>query len=100
MKKETIAKREVEMKKFKFDTRDTGDNDDDGLLEELGGLEDSEEELEKDGGRGDIIDNDEPVKYYNDEFKRELEAYRKMKKENLYQEPTVDGNLDQVFSNF
>jgi hypothetical protein len=45
MKKETMAKREKEnkeMQKFKFDAGD--DDGEDGLLEELGGLEDSEEE--------------------------------------------------------
>ena len=97
MKKETQAKRDQEtkeMKKFKFDA---GENDDDGLLEELGGLEDSEEELEK---QEEVAEENEPVKYYNDEFKRELEQYRQMKKENVYQQPTVDGNLNQIFNNF
>ncbi len=46
MKKENNAKRDKDqkgMQKFKIDHVDYGD---DGLLEELGGLEDSEEEQE------------------------------------------------------
>ena len=51
------------MKKFKMDT---GDNNDDGddLLEELGGLEDDE------------VIEEQPVRYFNEEFKQQLAAYR------------------------
>ena len=57
MKRETMEKREKEMKKFKMDT---GDNNDDGddLLEELGGLEDDE------------VIEEQPVRYFNEEFKQ------------------------------
>jgi hypothetical protein len=73
MKRETIAKREnamKEMKKFKFDA---GGDDDDGLLEELGGLEDDEEELE---AAEEEPQAEEEDGYFNESFKRELEAYR------------------------
>ena len=42
----------------------------------------------------------EPEHFYNTDFKKELEAYRQIKKQTMLQEPTVESNLDQIFSNF
>ena len=89
MKRENQEKREQEMKRFKIEAGPAG-----ALLEdeELGGLEDSdEEEVEK-------VDFLAPTeKLYNDHFKQELEAYRRHKKAQMNQVRTVEGNLDAIF---
>jgi hypothetical protein len=92
------------MPKFKFDA---GDNNDDGLLEELGGLEDSDEELEEKEVKVEKVEEKleeipevEDVNYYNDKIKKELEVYRQMKKISMMQQQTADGNLQKVFENF
>jgi len=65
-------------------------------MEELGGLEDSDDELLKARGE-DILDEEEeeeaPVeeapKFYNEAFKAELAAYREMKNQEINKKPTV-----------
>lgn len=92
MKRETMAEREKTMQKFKFDAAPGQDDD---VLEELGGLEDDDEEedLEQQETREDTV-------FFNDQVKRELEAYRQMKQQNVMQQQTVERNLDAIFSNF
>ena len=68
MKRETMEKREKEMKKFKMDTGDNNDGGDD-LLEELGGLEDDEESLHEEPIEEEVIE-EQPVRYFNEEFKQ------------------------------
>ena len=83
------------MKKFKFEA---APGQDDAILEELGGLEDSEEE-EKPVSTAEVKENSSP-KYYNAQIKKELEAYRQVKLENKFAKPTVESNLNQIFCNF
>jgi hypothetical protein len=86
MKQENKEKRDREIKKFKL-TR--GDNNDDGddLLQELGALEGSDDEL-LNAPRGldedEIQVEEEPPRFYNEAFKQELAAYREMKKQSTY----------------
>ena len=56
MKRETQHKRDQEMKKFKFEA---APGQDDAILEELGGLEDSEEE-EKPVSTAEVKENSSP----------------------------------------
>jgi hypothetical protein len=96
MKRETQAKRAQESKDMqKFEAAPT---DDDGLLEELGGLEDSDEEEEEQPV--EVQKEEEDSAFFNDKVKKELQAFRQMKKVNMMNHQTADSNLEQIFSNF
>ena len=74
MKRENQAKKEAEMKKFKFEAGPVEDLLEDEVLEEL---EDSEEKEEE------VVEEKPPIDSskcaYNDQFKQELENYRAQK---------------------
>ena len=123
MKKESHAKKMVEMQKFKIEKQESGGGDEllDAFNDELDAMR-GEDSPEEDGllqdvsnqyrfgpGRTDaaleaLEEDEEPeeeeVKYYTEEFRAEIEAYRaKVATENKHKK-TVKTNLDNLFQNF
>lgn len=123
MKKESHAKKMAEMQKFKIEKQESGGGDEllDAFNDELDAMR-GEDSPEEDGllqdvsnqyrfgpGRTDaaleaLEEDEEPeeeeVKYYTEEFRAEIEAYRaKVATENKHKK-TVKTNLDNLFQNF
>ena len=124
MKKATHAKKMAEMQKFKIEKQESGGGDEllDAFNDELDAMR-GEDSPEEDGllqdvsnqyrfgaGRTDVAlealedeveeAEEEEVKYYTEEFRAEIEAYRsKVATENKHKK-TVKTNLDSIFQNF
>lgn len=89
MKEEVMIKRKIKIEEAKERQLERMEIAGDGLdLEELGGLEDSDDE--------EVA----PQKHFNDNFKMKLQNLRAQKQQQQFQQRSVETNLEQLFSSF